>query len=204
MDETLEKDLIYQREKLLDTIDTTQLEIFHEKFPRDAKKLYNELKKSQKRVNQILNKDQLELVFPRNNGNKTFSNKFDTTLTCNLIRNLCGYDLPSTGWDGEPKHRDTSKMADSIRLRKIRNKIHHHRCINVITKELYIEWYKMAQPPLKRLGCPYHKLNELELSSISSGFGDGRNNVQSTLVDMPSVDENMNQSTENERWCTIS
>ena len=143
-----EKDLIYQREKLLDKIDTYQLKLFHETFPRNPKKLYKKLKESQQILEENLSKQQLDLVFPP--GGKTYSEKFDTTLTCLLINKICHYKHP--------------KITDSTRLRNTRNKIHHHRSIGNITKDIYDKWYREACPPLKRLGCPPYELNKLQIN----------------------------------------
>ena len=187
-----EKDLIYRRELLLDKVDTYQLKLFHETFPRDPKKLYKKLKQSQPTLKEILNIHQLELVLPR--GGNTYSEKFDTTLTCLLINNICHYKQPRIQ-HGEPEHWDKSKIADSIRLRNIRNKIHHHRSIGNITKELYDKWYKEACPPLKRLGCPPYELNNLQIKSKIAN--------DQLVLDMPESEDVEPSPTSDPRWCMI-
>ena len=101
---------------LKDKIDEYQLEIFHRHFSRDPATLFTELKTHDRALNRIrgriLKEDQWELIFLA--SGLTDSSKFDTTLTFVLIRNLCGYNAPSTGWDKEPEPGDLTVIADGI------------------------------------------------------------------------------------------
>ena len=84
---------------LKDKIDHYQLEIFHKHFSRDPATLYNELKRHERALDRLrprkLKEDQWQLIFPA--SGLTDSSKFDTTLTCLLIKNVCRYTIPRTG-----------------------------------------------------------------------------------------------------------
>ena len=146
---------------LKDKIDFYQLEIFHKHFSKDPATLYTELKTHVRTLNKlrgkILKKDQWELIFPA--SGLTDSKKFDTTLTFVLIRNLCGYDMPRTGWDQEPDPCDTTEIADSIRLRLARNRIQHGRL--ELTRQQYRALFRLVEKPLGRIGCPPNDLKQL-------------------------------------------
>ena len=133
--------------RTLDEItDKYLLDIFHKHFPRDPKLLCQELSLPKnktklddlKNKKKILKKDQYQLLFP--SSRETLSERFDTTLTFLLIRNLCGYKKPSTGWDIEPNVDNLSEIAQAIRLKLERNKSRHGR-LPIATseyKDIYI------------------------------------------------------------------
>ena len=144
-------------------INQYQLEIFHRHLPRDPATLFTELKQYEKALKKlirrrILKEDQWELLFPA--SGLTDSTKFDTTLTSILIRNICGYTEPGTGWDQEPDPTDLTVIADSIRLRLNRNRIQHGRLET--TRKEHKALYKLVEPPLVRLGCPPNELKQLQ------------------------------------------
>ena len=104
------------------------LNVFHKHFPRNPVDLYNALLPHQKKLKQFLNKrilkqDQYDLIYPA--CQKTDFSKFDVTLTFFMIRTLCGYPKPRTGWDAEPDHTDTSDIAYCIILKIERNQLNH-------------------------------------------------------------------------------
>ena len=99
-------------------------------LPEDPYKLY-EFFKNHKTLQQLiknkkLQQDQINLIFPPND-NRTFSSKFDVTLTCFLIRNCCDrLQPPANGWgDKNPPDSDQSIAANVIRAREWRNFVHH-------------------------------------------------------------------------------
>ena len=81
------------------------------------------------------------LLFPA--SGLTDSNKFDTSLTCVLIKNLYGYKIPKSGWDKEPESDDETVIAESIRLRLSRNLFQHSRL--EITRIEYKDIYKRVE-----------------------------------------------------------
>ena len=132
------------------------LNIFHKHFSRDPQLLYQELLKRKTKLDELKNKkilkeDQYQLLFP-SSSKETFSDKFDTTLTFLLIRTLCDYKKPPTGWDSEPKDDDVSDIAQAIRLKLERNKSRHGR-LSIATAE-YKDIYNRRIKPLLALGCP--------------------------------------------------
>ena len=146
---------------LRDKIDFYQLEIFHKHFSRDPATLFAELKKHKTSLKKlrprILKDDQWKLLFPASGF--TDSCKFDTTLTSVLIRNLCGYKIPPTGWDQQPDPSDVTVIADGVRLRLARNRIQHGRLKT--TRREYKVLYQLLEKPFIRLGCPANELNQL-------------------------------------------
>ena len=111
-----------------DKCEEYQRKAFHKKFSTNPKILFTELKKYDKHFKdllqrRILRKEQYELLFPA--CGETDSNQFDSTLLATLLRDLCGYDEPSTGWNAEPDTEDLTEIADLIRLKKGRNGIQH-------------------------------------------------------------------------------
>ena len=152
--------------RTLDEItDKYLLNIFHKHFPRDPKLLCQELSLPKnktklddlKNKKKILKKDQYQLLFP--SSRETLSERFDTTLTFLLIRNLCGYKEPSTGWDTEPNGDNLSEIAQAIRLKLERNKSRHGR-LPIATSE-YKDIYNRRMKPLLELGCPKDELSDL-------------------------------------------
>ena len=151
----------FDGQMLRDKIDFYLLEIFHKHFSRNPATLFRELKTHESKLNgirgRIMKEDQWELIFPT--SGLTDSKKFDATLTFLLIRNLCRYVMPQTGWGQEPEPGDTTEIADGIRLRLTRNKIQHSRL--GLTQLEYRALYKLVEQPLFRLGCPSNDLKQL-------------------------------------------
>ena len=95
------------------------LGVFHTNFPRNQTDLYNELLKHRPKLQNlypnIIKEDQWDLLYP--SSKQPDSSKFNITLTFLLIRQLCGYKAPSTGWDNEPDVTDCSVIANCIRVK---------------------------------------------------------------------------------------
>ena len=139
--------------------DISLLDIFHKHFSRTPSDLYQQLSNHKTKLDElkkkkILKLDQFELLFPT--SKETHSNKFDATLTFLLIRTLCGYEKPSTGWDSEPKDDDVSEIAQAIRLKLLRNQSRHSR-LSISTAE-YKVLFNRRMKPLLALG---HKKDDL-------------------------------------------
>ena len=78
-------------------VEDKEREIFHTKFPKDPKLLYQELLKHKKEIDKLRNKNvindkQYELIFPINK--ETDSDQWDPTLLHTLLRTLFGYKRP--------------------------------------------------------------------------------------------------------------
>ena len=76
-----------------------------------------------------------------------------------MIRNLCGYKIPPTGWDQQPDPSDVTVIADGVRLRLARNRIQHGRLKT--TRREYKALYHLLEKPFIRLGCPAIELTQL-------------------------------------------
>ena len=130
------------------------LVVFHQHYPRNENDLYKALSSPREKgileklkKKKVLKDDQYNLIYP--STKKTDSTKFDVTLTFLLIRSLCGYKEPATGWDNEPVLTDSSVIADCIRLKLARNKINHGPT-QVSTPE-YKALYNRIKAPLVSL-----------------------------------------------------
>eukprot|EP00111_Clytia_hemisphaerica_P004287 TCONS_00012235-protein len=144
------------------------LNVFHKHFPRNPVDLYNALLLHKRKLKQLLNQrnlkqDQYDLIYPA--CQRTDSSLFDVTLTFFMIRTLCGYKKPRTGWDAEPDPTDTSDIAYCIILKIERNQL-NHKANRKITKAEYKRIYNRMSKPLIALGCPPQDLKPLSPTFI--------------------------------------
>ena len=144
------------------------LKVFHKHFPRNPVDLYNALLPHQKKLKQLLNKrilkqDQYDLIYPA--CQRTDSSKFDVTLTFFMIRTLCRYPKPRTGWDAEPDPTDTTDIAYCIILKIERNLLNHAPSRQIINAA-YKRIYQRMSKPLIALGCPPQDLKPLSPTFI--------------------------------------
>eukprot|EP00111_Clytia_hemisphaerica_P004273 TCONS_00012206-protein len=144
------------------------LNVFHKHFPRNPVDLYNALLLHKRKLKQLLNQrilkqDQYDVIYPA--CQRTDSSLFDVTLTFFMIRTLCGYQKPRTGWDSEPDPTDTSDIAYCIILKIERNQL-NHKANRQITKAEYKRIYNRMSKPLIALGCPPQDLKPLSPTFI--------------------------------------
>ena len=157
--EKIEQKLIRLKRK----IEEKQREVFHQKFSRNPKQLYQELVQHKKQLDllakkKIIDKHQYSNLFPA--SGHTFSDQFDTTLLHVLLRSLFGFRCPATGWNEEPLATDRSIIANLIRLKIARNRI-AHLGLAAANNTIYRRIYKYLKTPLLELGCTIQELNEL-------------------------------------------
>ena len=119
----------FKLQLIRDKCEEYQRNIFHKYFPKDQKPLDVELKKHDNKFQNLLQKKvlkqpQYDLLFPA--SGETRSENFDCTLLALLLRTVCGYKEPCTGWNKEPAAHDRSEIANLIRLKIGRNGIQHH------------------------------------------------------------------------------
>ena len=99
-------------------------------LPTNPTDLYIELQKHRYKLNKlvqnrVINNDQMILIFPPNKQ-ETDSEKFDVTLLVVLIINCTNLTPPAKGWkEKKPADTDTSKAANVVRARELRNFFHH-------------------------------------------------------------------------------
>ena len=90
----------------------------------------------------IIRQPQLELIFPPND-NKTYAEKFDTTLVVILIRNCTTLPAPQNGWDDKkPPISDISIAAFCIRAREWRNFLIHTEPSEIDLVLFQTQWKK--------------------------------------------------------------
>ena len=77
------------------------------------------------RARRIINPTQWGKLFPAI-PNSVSTHSFDTTLLMILLRNLCGFTAPLTGWDAMPAVTDLSREADIARVKYFRNTVYGH------------------------------------------------------------------------------
>ena len=77
------------------------------------------------RAKRIINPTQWGKLFPAI-PNSVSTHSFDTTLLMILLRNLCGFTAPLTGWDAMPAVTDLSREADIARVKYFRNTVYGH------------------------------------------------------------------------------
>ena len=77
------------------------------------------------RAKRIINPTQWGKLFPAI-PKSVSTHSFDTTLLMILLRNLCGFTAPLTGWDAMPAVTDLSREADIARVKYFRNTVYGH------------------------------------------------------------------------------
>ena len=168
--------------------------LFHKKFPTDPKKLNAELQKHQATIKlllkrKLLKQDKYDLLFPA--SQQTDSQKFDVTLLFLLIRTLCGYKEPTTGWHQEPDENDRTEIANAIRLKLGRNLIQHGK-VSISTQE-YNSIYRYLRQPLLDLGCPKAEIDNLMIS-IRYDIPTKANNFVGREDEINKLDETFNKN----------
>jgi len=80
------------------------------------------------------------------------SKDFDITLLVALLRNICGLSAPATGWKNPPSSKDTTKVADIVRIRIHRNEVFAHANRASLDDATFNTYWVSIQEPLVRLG----------------------------------------------------
>ena len=73
----------------------------------------------------VLNPTQWGNLYPQINT-AVSSKNFDITLLVVLLRNICSFSPPATGWDALPPATDVSTEADIVRVKYFRNTVYGH------------------------------------------------------------------------------
>ena len=152
----------FEVQLLREKTDECQRNLFHQHFSTDPALLYQELDRHRGTLDnlkrqKVLKCDQYSLIFPV--SKLTDSKKFDGTLLFLLIRTLCGYNKPRTGWDKKPDIGDLSPIADSVRFKAARNKAQHLPLS--ITRAEFGTLHRYLRGPLLRAGCHKDEIDNL-------------------------------------------
>ncbi|KAL3856075.1 hypothetical protein ACJMK2_015271 [Sinanodonta woodiana] len=111
--------------------------------------LGNHAKLTKTKGRPLLNKEQINLVFPDPLVQKTGTvDKFDLTLLYTLIRNVSSIQVPTQGWGNDPLSSDTN-LGDSVeRIRIYRNHIGGHSPDAKIDEKNFKDYWKKFEDVL--------------------------------------------------------
>ena len=112
----------------------------------------------------VINGPQFDLLFP-SSGNPD-SKTFDVSLLTLLLRNICGFSAPATGWNTMPPRADRSPQANFTRIRLFRNEVYAHvNSTQVDTATFENLWQKISQA-LVDLKIPRKEIDDLKFSPL--------------------------------------
>ena len=103
------------------------------------------------RSRRIINATQWGRLFPFIPSSVS-SKTFDTTLLMVLLRNLCGFSSPITGWDTLPPATDKSREADIARVKYFRNTVCAHAEQASVDDATFNTYWQDIRDTLVRLG----------------------------------------------------
>ena len=104
----------------------------------------------------IINPTQWGKLFPAI-PNSVSTHSFDTTLLMILLRNLCGFTAPLTGWDAMPAVTDLSREADIARVKYFRNTVYGHAENASVDDVKFNDYWCDIRDTLVRLGGVSYK-----------------------------------------------
>ena len=108
------------------------------------------------RAKRIINPTQWGKLFPAI-PNSVSTHSFDTTLLMILLRNLCGFTAPLTGWDAMPAVTDLSREADIARVKYFRNNVYGHAENASVDDVKFNDYWCDIRDTLVRLGGVSYK-----------------------------------------------
>ena len=103
------------------------------------------------RSRRIINPTQWGKLFP-SIPSSVSSASFDITLLMVLLRNICGFAAPATGWDALPHASDVSLEADIARVKFFRNTVFAHAEHASVDDVTFCSHWKNIRDTLVRLG----------------------------------------------------
>ena len=109
-----------------------------------------------------------------------------------LIRNLCKYKCPSTGWKEDPDETDITEIADCIRLKNGRNRTQHE--VLSMTTTQYKALYKYLCGPLLRLGSSQEVIDNL-LPSLRFDIPQASESFVGRETELDSIHQNITKKT---------
>lgn len=81
------------------------------------------------------------------------STDFDISLLYKLLREICNFTAPATGWDIMPNSTDHSLQADIVRIRSYRNTIYsHHPRFELTDADFEKFWIEISETLLRIAG----------------------------------------------------
>ena len=113
----------------------------------------------------VITGPQLNLLFPATGTPD--SKNFDITLLAILLRNICGLSPPATGWNSMPPTGDTSKSADTVRIKIFRNLVYGHMANTQLDDATFEKLWQDISQPLTRLGIPQKDIDGIKVDPLS-------------------------------------
>ena len=108
--------------------------------------------------------DQWEKLFP-SSGNPPDSKTFDITLLHLLLREICHFTEPVTGWKTMPAETDASREANVVRIKCFRNDLCHSVSTDICDAEFEDKWNKVSKS-LVALGLDQQEIDRLKTDPI--------------------------------------
>ena len=108
------------------------------------------------RARKIINATQWGKLYPAIPTSVSSAN-FDITLSMVLLRNICGFAAPSSGWDNLPALTDTTREADIARVKYFRNTVYAHAEHALVDDSTFSIYWQEIQDTLVRLGGKNYK-----------------------------------------------
>ena len=139
----------------------------HAKYPPSAlAAVLNANKTTLKKIrHSIIKPSQWDLLFPV--SGTPDSNNFDITLLTILLRNICGFPSPATGWNDMPPPSDTSESANIARIKIYRNEVYGHIPSPELDDTKFETLWQEISKPLIKLGIPQQEIDELKKATLS-------------------------------------
>ena len=113
---------------------------------------------------QYINNYQWNLLYPPS-GNPD-SKTFDLKLLFILIRNVCGFFAPKTGWNVMPVDTDKSISANIVRIKMCRKEYYGDATSTRIDNATFESLWENISQALVGLGIPQEDLDELKTSPL--------------------------------------
>ena len=113
----------------------------------------------------VIKNPQWDLLYP--SAGLPDSKKFDITLLCILLRNICGLSAPATGWDAMPPKNDTSISADIVRIKRYRNEVYGHIHETQYDDAKFEQLWEDISKTLRRLLIPREDIANLKEAPLS-------------------------------------
>ena len=107
---------------------------------------------------------QWEALFP-SSGNPPDSKTFDITLLHLLLREICYFAGPLTGWHNMPIDSDLCPEADIVRIKCFRNELCHSISTGITNAEFEDKWNKISKS-LVALGLDQTEIDGLKTEPI--------------------------------------
>ena len=107
---------------------------------------------------------QWEALYPPS-GDPPDSKTFDITLLHLLLREICFFVAPATGWNDLPYDGDLSSEAHIVRIKFFRNELCHSISTSISDAEFNDKWNKISKS-LVALGFDQNEINRLKTEPI--------------------------------------